>query len=281
MTKDQIALSRREFAAATALAAAGLATVSGPARAHAQPIPGGGSEHSAYMDSLPLIRVGFLLFPQLTTMDLVAPQLCAQMMMKTESHIVAETIAPVMSSQGYAVVPTTTFADCPKDLDVLLIPGGPKGTELALQNDALLDFVADRGSRAKWVTSVCTGSVILGAAGLLKGYRAASHWMTSDMLSMFGAIPVQQRVVIDRNRMTGGGITAGLDFGLTLSAKLRGEEMARLTELFIEYDPEPPFKSGSMRTARADTIELAQKLAVPARREMRAAAEQAIKRRKV
>ena len=150
-----------------------------------------------------------------------------------------------------------------------------------MRNDFLLDFVADRGARARYVTSVCTGSMVLGAAGLLRGYRAASHWMTRDMLPIFGATPVEERVVIDRNRMTGGGITAGLDFGLTLASELRGEETARLEQLILEYDPQPPFRSGSMRTARPETAARAMRLTQGSRASLRRIAEEARDRRKV
>jgi cyclohexyl-isocyanide hydratase len=281
MTNDPSRPSRREFAAAAALAAAGLSAMNTAAGAQTKPAAGGQAGPAPNMDSLPTLKAGLLLFPQLTAMDLVAPQLCMRLMMKTDTHIVAETMAPVMTGEGYEIVPTMTFADCPKDLDVLLVPGGPRGTELAVRNDKLLDFVADRGSRARYVTSVCTGSVILGAAGLLKGYRAGSHWMTLDMLSMFGAIPVDERVVIDRNRMTGGGITAGLDFGLQLVTMLRGEETARLAQLFIEYAPQPPYDSGSMKTARPATIALARKLSMSRVQGVRDAAEAARVRRSI
>ena len=150
-----------------------------------------------------------------------------------------------------------------------------------MRDDALLDFVADRGARARYVTSVCTGSMILGAAGLLKGYKAASHWMTRDMLPIFGATPIDERVVIDRNRVTGGGITAGLDFGLTLAARLRGEEAAHLEQLILEYDPQPPFRSGSMRTALPEIAARARRLAPPSILSLRDAAEPARGRRKV
>ena len=289
MTTDQFRPSRREFATAAALAAASLSTAAsaapgpgpGPVSGQRKPIPGGEAEHASYMDRLPLLKVGLVLFPKLTAMDLVGPQMCLRMMMKTNSYIVARSMDPVMAEDGFAIVPTATFADCPRDLDVLLVPGGPRGTELTLRDDALLDFVADRGSRARYVTSVCTGSVTLAAAGLLKGYRAASHWMTLDLLPAFGAIPVNERVVIDRNRMTGGGITAGLDFGLKLASMLRDEDTARLAELFMEYDPQPPFRSGSMRTARADTAALARRLAEPMQRDLRLTADQARARRAV
>lgn len=281
MTIGRSQLGRREFTTVAALAAAGLSTIASAAHAQDKPTPGGEAGRSAYMDALPPLTVGLVIFPYMTAMDMVAPQLCMKLMMKTDTHIVAQTSAPVPTDGSYEIVPTVTFADCPKDLDVLFVPGGPRGTEMALRNDMLLDFVADQGSRARYVTSVCTGSMILGAAGLLKGYRAASHWMTRDFLPLFGATLVEERVVIDRNRMTGGGITAGLDFGLVLSATLRGEETALLTQLALEYDPEPPFKSGSMKTAPADTVSLALRITEPQRRALRAAGEQARVRRAI
>ena len=282
MTIDPSRLSRREFAAAAAVAAASLSTIASAADAQATPAPKGLPSPADYLASLPLIRIGLVIFPQMTAMDMVAPQLCMHMMMKTDMRIVARTTAPVMADSGFAIVPTATFADCPEDLDILFVPGGPKGTELAMRDDALLDFIADRGSRARYVTSVCTGSVILGAAGLLKGYRAASHWMTRDMLPMFGATPVDERVVIDRNRMTGGGITAGLDFGLRLVAMLRSERTARLAELALEYDPQPPFKGGgSMKTASPETRAIALGVTQAQRRALRETGEQARARRAI
>ena len=281
MARDQSHLSRREFTAMAAFAAAGLSTLASAAHAQDKPTPGGEAERSAYLDALPLLKIGMVIFPQMTALDMVAPQLCMRAMMKTDIYIVAETAAPMMTDSGFEIVPTKTFADCPKDLDVLFVPGGPKGTEIAMRNDALLDFIADRGSRARYVTSVCTGSMILGAAGLLNGYRAASHWMTRDFLPMFGAIMVDERVVVDRNRMTGGGITAGLDFGLVLSATLRDEQTARLTQLLLEYDPQPPFNTGSMKTAAADTVDLALKLTEPQRHALQAAGEEAKARRAI
>ena len=282
MTIDPSRLSRREFAAAAAVAAASLSTIASAADAQNTPAPKGLPSPADYLASLPLIRIGLVIFPQMTAMDMVAPQLCMHMMMKTDMRIVARTTAPVMADSGFAIVPTATFADCPEDLDILFVPGGPKGTELAMRDDALLDFIADRGSRARYVTSVCTGSVILGAAGLLKGYRAASHWMTRDMLPMFGATPVDERVVIDRNRMTGGGITAGLDFGLRLVAMLRSERTARLAELALEYDPQPPFKGGgSMKTASPETRAIALAVTQAQRRALRETGEQARARRAI
>lgn len=245
------------------LAAAAALLGASPASAHRlsqAALPHGDDRHQREMREHPPLVCGLLLFPELTALDLVAPQLLMATMMNTEVHLVASSLDPVRSGSGLSIVPTRTYDGCPRDLDILFVPGGPSGTRLALGDDALLDFVADRGARAKYVTSVCTGSVLLAAAGLLEGYRAASYWPTRDILPMFGAIPVDARVVVDRNRITGGGITAGIDFGLMLSARLRGEETARLQELLLEYDPEPPFGGGTPSTARPDTLALARSI---------------------
>ncbi|MGL6211997.1 MAG: DJ-1/PfpI family protein [Paracoccaceae bacterium] len=135
---------------------------------------------------------------------------------------------------------------------MLFTPGGTDGTLAAASDAVTLAFMADRGSRATYVTSVCSGSLILGAAGLLKGYRATSHWSCRDALAGFGAIPTEARVVRDRNRITGAGVTAGLDFGLSMVAELRGRIYAECTQLMSEYDPHPPFNAGSMKTAPED-----------------------------
>ncbi len=140
--------------------------------------------------------------------------------------------------------PTATFADCPRDLDVLFVPGG-MGTNAAMKDAEIVDFLAGIGTSARYVTSVCSGSLLLGMAGLLDGYRAATHWACFDALEAVGATATRQRVVVDRNRVTGGGVTAGIDFGLTLLAELRGEQVAKVTQLMMEYDPEPPFRTGT------------------------------------
>lgn len=146
-------------------------------------------------------------------------------------------------------MPTTTFEQAPRDLDILFVPGGGEGTLAAMRDAELLAFLADRGSRAKWVTSVCTGSLVLGAAGLLKGYKATSHWVTRPLLKAAGAMPVEARVVRDRNRITGAGVSAGLDLGLTIVGMLRDRAYAESVQLLCEYAPEPPFQAGSPRTA--------------------------------
>jgi cyclohexyl-isocyanide hydratase len=148
-----------------------------------------------------------------------------------------------------AIRPDRTFADCPDPVDVLFVPGGAAGTIAAMQDRETLDFVASRGKTARYVTSVCSGSLVLAAAGLLRGYKATSHWSVREVLPDFGAKPGEGRVVVDRNRITAGGVTAGIDFGLRLAEVLRGREMAQALELMLEYDPQPPFRSGTPATA--------------------------------
>ena len=156
----------------------------------------------------------------------------------------------VHSDSGLGLVATKGFADCPP-LDLIFIPGGGGQIKL-MEDDQVLDWVAARGAQARWVTSVCTGSLVLGAAGLLRGYRAATHWAFMPLLGVFGAQPVDERVVIDRNRITAGGVTAGIDFGLRVLAEVAGEEYAKVVELYLEYDPAPPFGCGHPRRAPAE-----------------------------
>ena len=200
------------------------------------------------------MHIGILIFPAVTQLDATGP---AQVLARTPGatlHMIWKTRDPVKTDAGFSIVPTTTFADCPQ-LDVICIPGG--AGQIDLMNDAeTLAFVAAQGAKARFVTSVCTGSLVLGAAGLLKGYRSACHWASRDLLAAFGAIPVAERVVRDRNRFSGGGVTAGIDFGLTLLAELAGDEVAKSVQLGLEYDPQPPIqtaspeKAGPERTAR-------------------------------
>ncbi len=189
------------------------------------------------------ISVAFLLFPKVTQLDLTGPAQVLSRLGFATIHLVAKTVDPVRTDAGFSIVPTATFAEIPS-ADVLCVPGG-FGDQDAIDDDETLTWVRRVGERAAWVTSVCTGSIILGAAGLLQGYRATSHWSSVDDLALFGAEPVRERVVFDRNRVTGGGVTAGIDFALALTATLRGEEHARLVQLSLEYDPSPPFDSGS------------------------------------
>jgi cyclohexyl-isocyanide hydratase len=194
-----------------------------------------------------------LIYPRMTLLDLAGPQ--AALGMHGQTHLLWKTLDPVVSDTDIAVVPTTIFADCPTDLDVLFVPGG-FGTAAAMQDAELLAFLANRGRTARYVTSVCSGALILGAAGLLDGYKASTHWAAYDALEALGVDSVHSRVVVDRNRVTGGGVTAGLDFGLTLLAELRGETVARMAQLMLEYDPQPPFDAGTPATAGPDITRL-------------------------
>lgn len=194
-------------------------------------------------------QIAMLVYPGMTIMDLIGPHCMFGSLMGATIHIVAKSLDPVTSDAGLTIIPTATFDTCPSDLTVLFTPGGTDGTLAAASDPDTLAFMADRGSRAKYVTSVCSGSLILGAAGLLKGYKATSHWSCREALAGFGAIPTKARVVRDRNRITGAGVTAGLDFGLSMVAELRDQTYAECAQLMSEYDPDPPFNAGSMKTA--------------------------------
>ncbi len=195
-------------------------------------------------------QVAMLLYPGFTALDLVGPQYFFACMLGATVHLVTTEpdLAPVKSDLGLAIVPTVTMANAPTDLDVLFVPGGTQGTMNAMQRKDVIAFVADRGSRAKHVTSVCTGSMILGQAGLLKGKRATSHWLARPVLAEFGAIPVDARFVTDGNVTTGAGVSAGLDFGIAVVEALRGKPYAASLMLQAEYHPEPPFAGGTLAT---------------------------------
>ncbi len=194
-----------------------------------------------------------VVYPGMTALDLVGPNYMLAGLMGAKVHLVAESLVPVMVDTGFAITPTLTFADCPSDLDILLVPGGGEGTLVAAQDERLLAFLRDRGSRAKLVTSVCTGSLVLGAAGLLRGYQATSHWVVRDLLPHFGAVPVDARVVVDRSRITAAGVSAGIDLGLTIVKRLRDEDYAKGMALLAEYAPEPPVDAGTPQKAGAAT----------------------------
>ncbi len=207
-----------------------------------------------FTPDLPPLEIGMLLYPGMTLLDLAGPQ--SALGMHGRTHLFWKTLNPVMTDSGVAIVPTATFADAPRRLDVLFVPGG-FGTVDAMKDEAVIAFLAERGRDARYVTSVCSGSLILGMAGLLDGYRAATHWACYDILDALGIEPAHERVVADRNRFTGGGVTAGIDFGLTLLAELRGPEVAKITQLMMEYDPAPPFDTGCPERAGPEMAGLA------------------------
>jgi cyclohexyl-isocyanide hydratase len=201
-------------------------------------------DHSRYHATLRETIV-LIAYPGMTALDLLGPQHMFSSMMGAKVLIAAQTLEPVASDTGLKIVPDVDFATCPRDIDLFLVPGGTRGTTAALKNPRLVDFVRELGASSKYVTSVCTGSLILGMAGLLKGYQATSHWLVRHMLGQFGATSLDKRVVFDRNRITGAGVTAGMDMALAVVKMLRGEEYARLVALLAEYAPEPPVQAGT------------------------------------
>lgn len=198
------------------------------------------------------LRIAFLLFPNVTQLDLSGPAQILSRLGEAQVDLVWKTRDPVPTDAGFSILPTAIFAEVPY-ADILCVPGG-FGLNDVIADDEAMAWVGAVGAGATWVTSVCTGSLILGAAGLLDGYRAGCHWAQRDMLPLFGAIPVDARTVVDRNRVTGGGVTAGIDFALTLIALIRGEAHARMVQLALEYDPQPPFDSGSPAQAGPEIV---------------------------
>lgn len=222
-------------------------------------------------------QIAMLLYPGFTALDLIGPQYMFASLMGATVHLVAKTREPVLSDTGVTVLPTATLAECPAELTIVFVPGGTRGTLAAMRDEAILAFLADRGRRATYVTSVCTGSLLLGAAGLLDGYRATSHWISRPLLPLFGAIADDARVVWDRNRVTGAGVTAGIDFGLSLVAKLRDRDYAETLQLLAEYAPEPPFTAGSPATAAPRQRQMLEEMLAPFLAEVREVA--ALRRR--
>jgi cyclohexyl-isocyanide hydratase len=200
----------------------------------------------------PTLHIGLLLFPKITQLDLTGPLQVLARVPGAKVHILWKRIEPVMSDAGLALLPNMTLDACPP-LDVICVPGG--GGQVDLMDDAeVIAFVRRQGLQARYVTSVCTGALVLGAAGLLYGFKATTHWASHDQLALFGAVPVKERVVVDGNRITGGGVTAGIDFGLVLAEKLSSRKTAEMIQLSLEYNPQPPFTAGSPETASPEVI---------------------------
>jgi len=223
------------------------------------------------------LTAGFLVFPDLTQFDLTGPYEVFSRAPGIRVVLVGTRPGPIKSEWGLLLGTDCTLDEAPP-LDLLCVPGGP-GVNALLPDDQVLDFVARRGASASWVTSVCTGALVLGAAGLLRGYRATTHWLSMDLLAEFGATSVEARVVRDRNRITGGGITAGIDFGLTLVAELRGREVAERIQLMMEYDPLPPFDAGSPGDAPATLVQAVRADRARLQEERRARIRDAVRRR--
>lgn len=194
------------------------------------------------------LEVGFLVFPQVTQLDLAGPFEVFARTPDTTVHLIGRSLNPVESAPGHLrLQPTISMQSAPQ-LDVLCVPGGA-GIAALMEDDEALEFLRRQAQQARYVTAVCTGALVLGAAGLLEGYRATTHWLSLELLPLFGAIPTEGRVVFDRNRVTGGGVTAGIDFGLALAAQIFGQETAEDVQLMMEYAPDPPFRSGSPEQA--------------------------------
>ena len=239
-------------ALALALAAGGLSTSLSAAQTGGEPAPPAHDMSVMPAHWMGTEKIAFLIYPDFTALDMVGPHYMLTNLMGATTHIVAKAKTPVRSDTGLVFLPSADFGDCPTDLDILCVPGGSTGTLNAIRDEATLRFLQDRGSRARFITSVCTGSLLLAAAGLLDGYRATSHWLTKPLLANFGAIPAEGRVVRDRNRITGAGVTAGIDLGLGLVGELRDRFYAETVQLLAEYDPAPPFDSGSPDKASAE-----------------------------
>lgn len=204
------------------------------------------------------LQIGFLLFPNVQQLDLTGPYDVLAALPDVQVHLIWKNLEPVTASSGLVLLPTLDFDHCPA-LDVICIPGGG-GVGALMEDDESLDFIRRQAAGARYVTSVCTGSLVLGAAGLLRGKHATTHWAYHSLLEPLGAIPVQARVVRDGHLLTGGGITAGIDFALTLAAELFGEETAQRVQLQLEYAPAPPFNAGSPHTAPQEVLEQARQL---------------------
>lgn len=213
----------------------------------------------------PPFRVGLLLFPAITQLDLTGPYEVFTKIPRAEVRLVWKTCEPVRAGGGMRILPDTTFAECPP-FDLLCVPGGA-GVNPLLADAETLGFIRAQALTARFITSVCTGALLLGAAGLLRGRRATTHWMSHDMLAAFGAVPVEGRVVVDGPVITGGGVTAGIDFALHVAALVAGEDVAKTIQLGLEYDPAPPFAAGHPRTAEPALVAAARAQAVARQRE--------------
>ena len=198
------------------------------------------------------LQIGLVIFPKVTQLDFTGPLQVFSSVANAKVHLIWKRIEPVASDSVLTLTPTITFADC-SQLDVICVPGGA-GTDDMVNDAEMLDFLRKQAVAAQYVTSVCTGSLVLGAAGLLKGYRATTHWSAMDHLAPFGATPEKTRVCVDRNRITGGGVTAGIDFALTLVSIMVDRPTAEAIQLRLEYNPAPPFNSGSPDTAPPEVL---------------------------
>lgn len=222
------------------------------------------------------LLIGMVLFPELNQLDLAGPYEVLSRLPGSRVILLAATPEPVRSEWGLTITPDATF-DRSGELDLVCVPGG-WGVNDQLENPTLLEFLRDQRDHARYITAVCSGSLLLGAAGLLRGYRATTHWMSLELLGLLGAEPVQQRVVVDRNRITGAGVTAGIDFGLTIAGQLFGDSVAQEIQLAIEYHPSAPYQSGHPSVAPAEVMVACLRKSTPSMEERRRAVERVASR---
>ena len=280
---DNTGLTRRELGrAGMALAASVLLARTGQAAPPVQTPAEAAMQESMKREMVgygipdgPPQQVALLIYPMMTALDLVGPQQILASMGNVDVHLVWKDTNTLYTDSGIPMQATKTLAQCPDNLTVLFVPGGSRGTVPLMNDPEVIGFLTEKAKAARYVTSVCTGALLLGAAGLLKGYRANTHWAYRDLLPLMGATPVNERVVIDRNRITGGGVTAGLDFGLHLVALLRNDKHAKSTQLAFEYDPQPPFHAGTPAGAGEDITHMMQTMLAPIHAEAEAAARKA------
>ena len=220
--------------------------------------------------------IGFPLFPDLLQLDLTGPYGVLAAGPNVRIHLLWKDLNPIRSSDGLILLPTTTFEDCPP-LDALCVPGGV-GVLPLLGDDTVLSFLRHQAATCRFVTSVCTGALVLGAAGLLKGYRATTHWQSLDLLPLLGAVPERRRVVLDRNRLTAAGVSSGVDMALRLAGLLWGDRVAEEIQLGMEYAPEPPYRAGTPETAPPEAVAKAQAEAAERQRLRRIAVTEAARR---
>lgn len=241
-------MNRRQILSIAAISAAGAITSARAIGAE------GGVDPVPAPEGTDRMRVQILVYPGMTLLDLVGPLQVWAAGPGCEVQLAWKHVGAVMTDSGVSVNATTRFADAWAAPDILFVPGGFIPTFELLDDVAVIEFLARQGAGAKWVTSVCTGAILLGAAGLLKGHRASTHWAVHESLALFGAVPAKERWVIDRNRATGGGVTAGIDFGLAVLAHIAGADRARAAQLWLEYSPQPPFESGTPADATPETL---------------------------
>ncbi|WP_420434160.1 DJ-1/PfpI family protein [Hyphobacterium sp.] len=219
------------------------------------------------------MKIGFFVFANMTQLDFTGPLQVLGRAPDADVSVIARSLAPVKTDGALTLLPTHDVTTAP-DLDLVCVPGG-FGIDAVARDDVSIEFLRRQGAQAQYVTSVCTGALILGAAGLLTGRRATTHWAYHDLLTLFGAEPVKQRVVRDANLFTGGGVTAGIDFALTILGEIAGADYARTVQLGLEYDPHPPWNSGHPDTADPAALAAARKRYATAVAKTRAAFSQA------